>query len=164
MKITRVVLSGVLGAVIVYAIVFVSGRLSHSATDLCVLSGSSITGDTGGWTWVLGAFAQIVIAIAAALVYGSIFEWVTLRAGAVVGLIIGIAHLVVAGIAVGFLPASGLIRAGVAPPGGFMEYRGPIVVIAFCVAHLVFGSILGALYGAPRHQLPRAAVWRDLSL
>ncbi|HKN65153.1 MAG TPA: hypothetical protein VJW73_02695 [Gemmatimonadaceae bacterium] len=162
MKLSRAVVSGVLGAVLVYVIVRVAGALASEPSDLCTLLGSSLTGTDNMWTWLLGATAQLVLGIVASLVYASIFEWVTQRAGAPIGLLVALVHVVVAGIGTGFLPAGRLIEAGLAPPGAFMEYRGIAVASAFVIAHLAFGMIIGALYGRPRQKIrtPRT-VWRE---
>jgi len=163
MKFSRALLSGLLGAMLVYVIVLVAGALAGSHADLCGLLGSSVTGAADSWTWLLGALGQLALGVVVAIVYGAIFEWVTQRAGAAVGFIIALAHAIVAGLAVGFLPAGHLIEANIAPPGAFMEYRGTAVVGAFVIAHLVFGTIVGTLYGRPRHTVAtRVIVWRQV--
>lgn len=163
MKLVRAVVLGVVGTVLVYLIVLAAGALSSNNADLCLLTGASLTGLLGGWSWLIGAVGQLIVAIIAAIVYAAIFEWVTRRAGAVVGFIIALGHVVVAGIAVGFIPASRLIAADIVPPGAFMEYRGLLVVTGFIVAHLVFGILVGTAYGRTRHRpgVP-AVVWRDV--
>lgn len=164
MKLLRAVAAGILGAVLVYLIVLASGVLSSRYADLCLLSGASLTGELGPGTWLIGAAGQLVVAVVAAIVYAVIFEWVTRRAGPVVGFIVALGHVVVAGIAVGFMPAGRLLAADVAPPGAFMEYRGLLVVGGFILAHLAFGTLVGVLYGRPRHRADvPAVVWRDVS-
>jgi hypothetical protein len=82
----------------------------------------------------------------------------------VTGIVVALGHVVIAGLAVGFLPATGLIAADITPPGAFMEYRGGYVVLAFVLAHLAFGAIVGALYGVPRLDVPTSIVaWRDVT-
>lgn len=165
MKPGRAAVAGVIGAVIVYLIIYVAGAASGHHADLCLLLGASITGAAGGISWVVGAIGQLVIAVIAALIYAAIFEWVTRRAGPFVGCIVGLAHVVVAGIATGFLPAHRLIEADIGVPGAFLEYRGLATVIGFVVAHLLFGTIVGALYGRVRHFVADSrVVWRDVSI
>ena len=162
MKISRVILSGVLGAVLVYAVVRLTGAFASVPSDLCQLLGSSITGAGSAWTWLLGAVGQLVLGVVASIVYAAIFESVTQRAGALIGLLVGLAHVALAGLAIGFLPSRRLLEAGVAPPGAFMEYRGVAIMVAFAIAHLAFGLLIGALYGRPRHVVTvRAVVWRE---
>jgi hypothetical protein len=163
MKVVRAIVSGLIGAVIVYIVVYAAGAISGSPADLCLLLGAGITGSAGVIAWLVGASGQLVIAAIAALVYAAIFEWVTQRAGAAVGLLVAIAHLVIAGIGVGFLPGERLISGHIAPPGAFMEYRGLLLIAAFCIAHLVFGTFVGALYGRPVHRIDTPTIiWRDV--
>jgi hypothetical protein len=127
--------------------------------------GASITGSANAASWILGAVGQLVLGAVSAVVYAAIFEWVTRRAGAVVGFAVGLAHVVVAGIATGFLPAERLLDASIQPPAAFLEYRGLAALIAFVVAHLVFGTLVGAIYGQHvRHAVrEHQVVWRDVS-
>ena len=164
MKFGRAIISGVIGGVLVIGIVFAAGLASGQDADLCAWLGTSITGMSGALSWTIGLAAQLAVAIAAALLYATIFEWVARRAGGLVGLAIAPGHAIIAGLAVGFLPAGRLLSRGVSPPGAFLEYRGLIVAGAFVVAHLLFGVFVGAAYGASRHSIPRtAAVWHDVT-
>jgi len=165
MKIPRAVAAGVLGTVVVIAVVWLGGLASRQDADICALLGASVTEVRDAWTWVLGLALQLVIGIVAAIVYAAIFEWVTRRAGVLVGFIVAVGHAVIAGLAVGFLPAARLIEAATTPPGAFMEYRGPLVVVAFVIAHLAFGTIIGLLYGRPRHAVvARRVVWHEVEV
>lgn len=164
MNVGRAIAAGVIGAVIVYLIVYVAGSLSGTDADLCLLSGASLTGSAGALSWLFGAIGQLVIAVIATLVYAAIFEWVTRRAGAVVGFLVAIGHVVIAGIGIGFLPAQSLVHADLWPPGAFMEYRGLVVLIGFIIAHLVFGTLVGAMYGRVHHAIgSERVVWRDVT-
>ena len=152
MKLGRAILVGVIGAVIVFVIVWITGRVVGVAADLASLTAAALVGQTGGAAWVAGFVAQLLLGACAAIVYAAIFEWVTERSGAWIGLAIAIAHVIVAGLVVGFLPGERLIEAGVMPPGAFYEYRGPWCIAAFVVAHLVFGWFVGITYGATRQN------------
>jgi hypothetical protein len=163
MKVVRATLTGVFGGALVFAIVLAAGAVSNHHADLSLLLGSSITAGAGAWTWAAGAAAQLMIAVIAALLYAAIFEWITRRAGALLGLAVALGHVVIAGLGVGFLPASRLLESGISPPGAFLEYRGLLVAGAFVVAHLLFGVLVGAAYGVTRHALPTTrAEWRDV--
>ena len=164
MKLTRAIVAGLIGAVIVWVIVLVGGIISKSHSDLCLLLGASITGSAGTLSWITGAVGQLLLGAISGVVYAAVFEWVTRRAGAVIGFLVGLAHVVVAGIATGFLPAQRLLDASVQPPAAFLEYRGLVALIAFIVAHLVFGTFVGAVYGRVLQAvLPSRVVWRDVS-
>lgn len=107
---------------------------------------------------------QLVVAVIAALAYAAAFEWVTRHAGALIGFAIAIPQAVVAGLVVGFLPVTRMLDAGIAPPGAFLEYRGAWTVAAFILEHLVFGVVVGGLYGTTQHAVPvHSAVWVDVT-
>ena len=162
MKARRTLGAGLAGGILVIAIVRGAGWASGAQADLCLLLGTVLTGDTNSMAWIVGCVGQLVIAGAAAVVYAVLFERVMNRAGAVIGVLIAIPHVVIAGLAVGFLPGARLLDAGIAPPGAFMEYRGTVVLAGFVVAHIVFGAVMGVSYGDPRHVVRAPGrVWRD---
>lgn len=153
MKLSRAVIAGVLGALVVLLIVAVGGRVqgAWSDGDLCGITAAALFLRSGGVAWWGGLATQLVIGAVAGVVYGALFEWVTAHAGAWIGLVIGVGHAAVAGIAMGFVPAQRLIAARVMPPAAFLEYRGVWCVLAFVLAHVVFGTLQGWLYGRTRH-------------
>lgn len=163
MKLTRAIGAGLIGAVLVWVIVLVGGMISKNHADLCLLLGASITGSADAASWITGAVGQLVLGAVSGVVYAAIFEWVTRRAGAVVGFVVGLAHVVVAGIATGFLPAQRLLDASIQPPAAFLEYRGLAALIAFIIAHLAFGTFVGAVYGRVLHGVARSrTIWREV--
>src|SRR5665213_400407 len=151
LRVGRAVAAGIAGGILVVAAVRVAGWLVASDADLCTLGGAVLLGRTDAVGWLVGAAAQLLIAIIAALVYALVFECVTRRAGALIGLAIAVPHVVIAGLAVGFVPAARMLELGIGPPGAFLEYRGGWVVATFVLAHLAFGTIVGAWYGTTRH-------------
>ena len=163
MRIGRAISAGIVGGIVVVVALCVIGWITGANSDLCMLGGVVLTGRLDAIGWLAGAAAQLVVAIIAAIVYALIFEFVTRRAGPLIGLAIALPHAIVAGLAMGFIPASRLIDAGIGPPGAFMEYRGPWVVATFVLAHLAFGALVGKLYGNARHT-PAAAryQWTDI--
>ncbi len=164
MRFWRTIIAGIAAGALAIAIVGGAGWLSGVDADLCMLLGAVVTGDTGTTTWLVGGLGQLLVAVVAAIIYAIIFEWVTRRAGAVIGVLIAIPHVVVAGLAVGFLSGSRLLEAGILPPGAFMEYRGAVVLVGFVLAHLVFGTLVGASYGRTRHVVPATmTIWHDVT-
>lgn len=163
MKLGRAIGAGIVGGIVVVAALEVVGLLTGSNADLCTLGGVILTGRRDVIGWLTGAAAQLIIAAIAGVVYAAIFETVTRRAGALIGLAIAVPHAVVAGLAIGFVPVSRLIDAGIGPPGAFMEYRGAWVVATFVLAHLAFGTLMGSLYGTAQHARDTARQWRDIT-
>jgi hypothetical protein len=164
MKFGRAISAGIAGGIVVVAAMCVIGWITGANADLCRLGGVILTGRLDAIGWLMGAATQLVVAIIAALVYAVIFEFVTRRAGALLGLAIAVPHVIVAGLAVGFVPASQLIDAGIGPPGAFMEYRGAWVVATFVLAHLAFGALVGKLYGRAQHAPEKASYrWKEIT-
>jgi hypothetical protein len=164
MKTWRAIVAGLAGGVLAVAIVQGAAWVSGGEGDLCGLLGAVVTGDAGTAAWIAGCVAQLAMAAAGGIVYAAIFEWVVTRAGALTGAAIAVPHAIVAGLAMGFLPASRLLDAGVMPPGAFMEYRGATVLAAFVAAHLVFGAVVGGTYGGTRHAVRSTTlVWHDVT-
>lgn len=164
MRIWRTILAGLLGGLVAIAIVRGTTWLSGAEGDVCALLGAAMTGETGAAAWIIGFAAQLMVGMLAAMGYALIFEWVTMRASGLIGALIAIPHVAVAGLSVGFLPASRLLDAGVMPPGAFMEYRGAMVIVGFVLAHLVFGAVVGGLYGGTRHSMSETIpAWHDVT-
>lgn len=165
MRVSRVFLSGIVGCIVAVAIMVVAARLSGSAADICTLTGAVVIGRTDALGWFAGFIVQVVIAVIAACIYAAIFEWVTRRAGALIGVAIAVPHVVIAGLSIGFLPAAPLIAHGIAPASAFLEYDGGWIVVAFVCAHLVFGFLVGSLYGRTRHAVPaNRREWRNVAI
>jgi len=163
-KTGRAITAGIVGGIIVVIALIVVGWITGASSDLCRLGGVILTGRLDVVGWLAGALAQLVIAIIAAIDYAVIFEFVTRRAGPLIGLAVAVPHVIVAGLAMGFLPAAPMIDAGIGPPGAFMEFRGPWVIVTFVLAHLVFGALVGKLYGSPRHSPVRASYrWTEIT-
>lgn len=164
MKVGRAIGAGIVGGIVVVTAVWVAGWLTGASADLCALGGVVLTGRRDAIGWLTGAAAQLIIAAIAGLVYATIFELVTRRAGPLIGFAIGVPHAIVAGLAMGFVPVARLIEDGVGPPGAFMEYRGAWVVATFVLAHIAFGVLVGGLYGTVRHPPTTARhQWRDIT-
>lgn len=162
MKLRRTLIIGVLGTLLAVGIERLAGVIAGRDADLCLLVGAVLTGTVTTFSMTLGCIAQLVVAVISAYVYAFIFEFVTRRAGAVIGFIVGIGHVIVAGLVVGFMPGERLLAAGVMPPGAFMEYRGAIVLAGFLLAHLAFGTFVGATYGPTLHGASAPAPrWRE---
>jgi uncharacterized membrane protein len=164
MRIRRLIFSGIVGGIVAVAIIVVTERLAGSTIDICTIAGVLVTGRTDPAGWLVGFVVQLVIAVIAAFVYAALFEWVTRRPGSLVGLAIAIPHTIVAGLSVGFLPGDSLLARDVPPSGAFLEYEGWWAVLAFVGAHLVFGVLIGLMYGKTRHAIPSTRrLWLDVS-
>jgi hypothetical protein len=163
MKPGRAVAAGIVGCGAVLLVVWFAGEVTGVDGDLVALSSAAVFGRVTTVSWLAGLIVQLAVGIVAAIVYATIFEWVTRRGGPLIGSIIGIPHAMVAGLVVGFLPGARLIDAGIAPPGAFLEYRGAWCIAAFIAAHIAFGWIAGAVYGSSRNRVATSGrVWREI--
>jgi hypothetical protein len=158
MKLTRAVGGGLAGGLLAIAMIRGAGWLAGSSADLCALLGAVLTDGPGRGPWIIGCVAQLAETVLVAILFAGIFEWGTRRAGAVIGLLLAVPLVVVAGLSVGLLPGARLVAAGIAPPGAFMAHRGAEVIVGFVLAHLAFGVVVGVSYGRPRHAARPAQI------
>jgi hypothetical protein len=101
--------------------------------------------------YMAGAMAHAGMSIVFALIHVSIYEAIGLDSNlAAWGLLFGLAHYMVSGMAMGMMPMmhagvrSGVVRA----PGAFALDFPPGTAMGFLVLHLLFGVLVGVLYGA----------------
>lgn len=101
--------------------------------------------------WLVGLAMHLVISGAIALVYAWGFERVTHRADAGVGAIFSMVHIVIAGLALLAIPAiHPLIPEQMRAPGAFMSGLGVLGVVLFVIEHVIYGALVGAMYGEVR--------------
>ena len=119
---------------------------------------------SGIGAWLLGLALHLALSGAIALLYGLGFERVTHRASPGIGAAFSLVHVVLAGLALAALPAvHPLIPGQIRAPGAFMSSIGFGGVLLFLIEHLVYGAIVGQLYGHvahPRETVPRASAPR----
>lgn len=157
----RALIIGALAGAVVIVLMSVVAPLFGIDADLCLPVGAAL-GFTD-WTAVAGCIAQLVVGALGALVYAAVFEFVTHRATWWLGMLIGVGHACLAGIGVGFLFVWRQPVDGVMVPGGFMLFRGPWAAVVLVVAHVVYGTIVGAAYGPVRRPSRKASIaWRDV--
>lgn len=136
---------------------FVGGVLAGAATsllaacaralgvplDLELMLGSALTEHVGVLTWLLGFVVYHLISGLAGFVY-AIAMVLLRRTGALVGAGLGVVHVVVDGVALGWLgEAHPLMPALLAAPGPFYATAGVAGVVVFVLAHLGFGALVG---------------------
>lgn len=147
---------------------FVAGVLAAAATslaaaaarglglplDLELILGSALTEQTGVVTWALGFVVYLLVGGLAGFVYG-IAALLVRRTGALAGAALGLAHLVIDGVALGWLgDAHPLMPALLAPPGPFYAAAGAEGVLVFALMHLLFGALVGRALAPSRARAP----------
>jgi hypothetical protein len=165
MKVRRAVIVGAVAALVTIGILVLGGWLFGEDLDPCALISRVVFRDAGTWTWIGGLVIQIIVGAVAGIVYAAVFEWFAHRAGALVGIVLAVPHVFAAGLGVGLLATNAAYVWPTVPPGAFMALRGSAAVYVFCLAHLAFGTLVGAGYGRVLHQEPArgAARWREIS-
>jgi hypothetical protein len=159
-KWTRALLVGALAGIAVVAVMSVLAPLLGVDADLCVAIGAALGFDA--WAALAGCVLQIILGAVAGIAYAVVFEYVTQRATWWLGMLMGMGHACVAGIGVAFLFVYRAPVGGVSVPGGFMLFRGAWAAVVLIVAHIMYGTILGAAYGRPLHRDTAAPLaWRD---
>ena len=144
--------AGLIGGAIMAAILYLGIVMmpSQMRMNLFYIIGSMMMRDDEK-IYKVGSMAHAVMSIAFALVHVGIYEVVGLDSNlAAWGLLFGLGHYMVVGAMLGMLPmvhpriSSGELEA----PGAFaLAYPRPTAV-GFFMLHLLFGLIVGGLYGA----------------
>ena len=143
--------AGVIGAAAIVLVLAISRAVGGTGFNLGHWVGSMFTGTTTAGSWALGFVITLILGGLIALIYAAFFEAVR-RSNWELGLAGGIVHLIVAGIAVGAISAvHPSIPEAVADPGYFTANYGTSSIIAFALAHLVFGIVVGSIY-KPLHK------------
>ena len=105
----------------------------------------------GVGAFVMGAMIHAGMSVVFGLIHGGLFAALDIdSAWAAWGLLFGLAHWAVVGIALGMMPMMHpRMRSGEIDEPGFYALRyPPMTAMGFLMLHLVFGVTVGALYGA----------------
>lgn len=152
MNFGRAFLAGVVGGLIMTIIMaFVRTTMMPDANPEMMLG--TMTGSAPGMaTWIMGLIIHLVVSGMIALVYAVGFEYVTHRAGVLIGLGFAIIHIIIGGIVMGVMPMMHpMIPEQMPPPGAFMLGMGAMGAGLFVLEHFIYGAIVGAMY-VPVHS------------
>lgn len=113
--------------------------------------------DPGPAAWFLGLVAFLVGCGLIALLYGVGFEYVAHRGGTKTGVALSLIHIVIGGAFLGALPAiHPRVTEMLSAPGPYLANLGILGILAFVALHLMYGALVGGLYGdtvhAPRER------------
>lgn len=88
----------------------------------------------------------------------------THRSGWLIGVGYSVIHIVIAGIVMGVMPTMHpRMPIPIAPPGAFMSNLGVMGIVAVVMMHVIFGAIVGAMYGVVVRSRPNLAGGRPLA-
>lgn len=148
MKTRTAFLAGVAGGAVMSVIMWMARTLMGMEVKLELMLGTMIGLAPDTSAWMVGFVMHLMISGLIALAYAWAFERVLHRAGAAAGATVSVVHIVIAGIFFGMLPAMHpLVPETMPGPGYFMLNLGTMGFVAFVMLHLIYGAIVGAMYG-----------------
>lgn len=157
MKYGRAFVAGVVGGVLVSAVTAVA-RVLGIGVDFELILGTILGHPPSLATWLAGLVAHLLIAGSLGLAYGWGFENLSGRADWRVGLGFGAVHAVAAGILIWVLPAvHPLVAERIPAPGPFLSRLGALGVLVEIGVHLMYGAVVGVLYGPTRRYSTASA-------
>ncbi|MFP4164580.1 MAG: hypothetical protein ACLFQB_15155 [Chitinispirillaceae bacterium] len=140
--------AGVLGGMVMIILATLA-RIAGIPVYLSMMLGTLFGLSPGIGTWFLGFLVHLFISGLIALLYGLGFEYVTHRASMGIGALVSLVHIVAAGFVFGLIPYIHPAVPGVLiAPGVFMSRTGTAGVVLFIIIHILYGMIVGSLYGA----------------
>lgn len=157
MKAGKAFVAGVVGGAAMSALMWMGRMLMGMPANLEMMLGTMVA-DPGPTAWMIGLAMHLMISGGIALIYAWAFEHVTHRAGWLVGAGFALVHATIGGVMMGLMPAMHpRMPDPVMAPGAFMSSMGTTGILMEYVLHIVYGAIVGAMYGAvlhPRHAVP----------
>ena len=152
MKYGKAFAAGIVGA-IAMTIIMVMARAMGMPANLEMMLGTMMGNPPSAMAWVIGLIIHLIAGGVLALIYAAGFEYWIQRADWLVGLGFGVIHTLFSGLVVlGMLPAiHPLVPEMMAAPGVFMANLGVEGVVAFVALHLIYGAMVGAMYGPVLH-------------
>ena len=146
------ILAGLIGGGVMAAILYMGNFIlpNQMKMNLFMMLGSMML-PVGAAAFVMGTMIHIGMSLVFGLIHGAVFAAADIdSAEAAWGLLFGVAHWAVVGMALGMMSMMHpRMRSGEIDEPGFYALRyPPMTAMGFLMLHLVFGAIVGALYGA----------------
>jgi len=163
MKAGTAFVAGVVGGAVMSVLMWMARTMLGMPVNLEMMLGTMVA-DPGTTAWLIGFVMHLMISGAIALLYAWGFENVTHRAGWLVGAGFSLIHIVIAGVVMGMMPMMHpRMPNPISPPGAFMSNLGVMGIVAEVMLHVIYGAIVGAMYGAVVHPRPLSADGRPLA-
>ncbi len=146
------ILAGLVGGAVMAVILYMGFIMmpQQMKMNLFMMLGSMML-PVGAAAFLMGAMVHAGMSVVFGLIHGAVFAAADIdSAEAAWGLLFGVAHWAVVGMALGMMPLMHpRMRSGEIDEPGFYALRyPPMTAMGFLMLHLVFGAIVGALYGA----------------
>ena len=146
MNVRKALIAGLVGGAAMTVLAWLVRQMGIAMNAEMMLG--TMVSSPGGAAWLIGFAMHMMLSAVIALAYAAGFERVTHRAGAVVGLGFAVIHVIIAGMVMGMIPGMHpMIPEQMPAPGAFMANMGTTFVALFVIEHLMYGTIVGALYG-----------------
>jgi len=148
--------AGVLGAVVMTLLREIGRATLGMEVSMEILLGTmlGLQPDPGVAAWIFGFAMHLVAGGVFGLIYAFGFEALK-RGSAWTGVAFGAMHAVLAGLILGIMPMMHPQMPGaVDPPGIFLANYGWMGVAGFVVPHLIFGAVVGGMYGRAAAETP----------
>ena len=145
------ILAGLVGGAVMAVILYMGIVMmpQQMKMNLFMMLGTMVL-PVGVAAFVMGAMVHAGMSVVFGLIHGAVFSALDVdSAWAAWGLLFGVAHWAVVGMALGMVPMMHpRMRSGEIDEPGFYALRFPLMTaIGFLMLHLVYGVIVGALYG-----------------
>lgn len=146
------ILAGLSGGAVMAVILYMGIAMmpQQMKMNLFMMLGSMVL-PVGVGAFLMGAMVHAGMSVVFGLIHGGVFAALDIdSAWAAWGLLFGLAHWAVVGMALGMMPMMHpRMRSGEIDEPGFYALRyPPMTAMGFLMLHLVFGLTVGALYGA----------------
>ena len=146
------ILAGLSGGAVMAVILYMGIAMmpQQMKMNLFMMLGSMVL-PVGVGAFLMGAMVHAGMSVVFGLLHGGVFAVLDIdSAWAAWGLLFGLAHWAVVGMALGMMPMMHpRMRSGEIDEPGFYALRyPPMTAMGFLMLHLVFGMTVGALYGA----------------
>ncbi len=145
------ILAGLIGGVAMAMMLYMGILMlpQQMKMNLFMMLGSMML-PVGAAAFVMGAMMHLGMSIVFGLIHGAAFAIADIDSSeAAWGLLFGLVHWAGAGMALGMMPLlhPRIASGEVAAPGFFALRFPPLTAMGFLMLHLVFGVIVGVLYG-----------------
>ena len=145
------ILAGLVGGAVMAVILYMGIVMmpQQMKMNLFMMLGSMML-PVGAAAFLMGAMVHAGMSVVFGLIHGGVFAVLDIdSAWAAWGLLFGVAHWAVVGMALGIMPMMHpRMRSGEIDEPGFYALRfPPMTAMGFLMLHLVFGVIVGSLYG-----------------
>jgi len=145
------ILAGLIGGTVMAVILYMGIILlpKQMKMNLFSMLGTMVL-PAGAAAFLMGAMAHAAMSVVFGLIHGAVFAAADIDSSeAAWGLLFGLVHWAIVGMALGMLPLMHpRMRDGEMDAPGFYALSYPLMTaMGFLMLHLVFGVIVGALYG-----------------